>query len=78
MPCSTSVRFPAPTRFGQRDETGRLRLETTTWCIGRWDAEIRHVLNGRTIDEVTVVDLDGEAYTTFFDVTEAIARSRVQ
>jgi len=49
--------------------------QDTHWQM---DSQTRHVLNGRTIDEVTVVDLGGEAYTTFFDVTEAIAQSRVQ
>jgi hypothetical protein len=42
------------------------------------DSQIRHVRNGRTIDEVTVVSLDGEVLTTFFDVTEAIARPSVR
>lgn len=42
------------------------------------DSQTRHVRNGRTIDEVTVVALDGAEYTTFFDVTEVIGRLSVR
>jgi hypothetical protein len=39
------------------------------------ESQNRRTVGDRTIDEITVVDVDGEAYTMYFDVTEALGHS---
>jgi hypothetical protein len=39
------------------------------------ESQDRRTVGDRTIDEITVVDVDGETHTMYFDVTEAVGRS---
>ncbi len=66
----------APTRWAETIWISmRLGEQDTDWQM---ESQTRHALTGRTIDEISVVAVDGEAYTMFFDVTDAISRSTVQ